>query len=247
MDTAPSGQPPLLRRNKVIWLLSAIALLVLVVWVSRSVARSSPAPAAATGQTLSKPPVHPASSLSWGSAAPGAGQSAEASVPDGLTAQEWAQVQPALASDPDAASELQRIGRWLSFQRRGQRFQEALHRQDHGPETQALARRIDAEIDTHLALGELSGPEALALKSAVLGELEPDTPTRAQTLRQWRETQIDRHPPAADPRDAAYATAQAEIVARWRSQSGESPNSDALRAQLIQARARVYGPSAPAP
>lgn len=248
MDTPPHRLPALLRRHKAIRPLSALALLGLVAWAAQCVGEDSQVPAgpnSVEGTTAGTP--QPVVAASPASAEAVSGSAAEGAVPDGLTPQEWARLRQALADTPDAASELQRIGRWLSFQRQGQRFQDALHRRDHGPQTQALARRIDAEMDTHLALGELSGPEALALKAAVLGELEPDTRVREQALTQWRQAHVDRNLGTMDPRDAAYLAAQAELVNRPGTRTDQPENREALQAQLTRVRERVYGTPASAP
>ena len=250
MDNSPPRGSNSLRRSKAIAVLVACALAGAALWAWPSAKdRSSPSlavlgPAAPRQDAQLQPPTTapnfrpPASPDAALSAAP---------VPEGLTPQEWAELRQALADTPDAASELQRIARWLGFQRRGQRFQDALHRQDHGPESQALARQIDSEIDTHLAQGELSGPEALALKSAVLIELEPDAQAREQALARWRQAQVDKAGPAADPRDAAYLAAQAQVLSQWRAQADRAPDNAALQSQLTQVRTRVYAASAPPP
>ncbi len=250
MDSSLPRGSNSLRRSKAVAVLAACTLAGAVLWAWPSAKdRSPPAPstlatAAPRPAPQQQPPAAAPSALS--AASPDTTLSA-ASVPEGLTPQEWAELRQALADTPDAASELQRIARWLGFQRRGQRFQDALHRQDHGPEALALARQIDEEIDTHLAQGELSGPEALALKSAVLTELEPDARAREQALAAWRQAQVNKAGSAADPRDAAYLAAQAQVLSQWRGQTGQAPDQAALQSQLTQVRTHVYAASAPAP
>lgn len=250
MNSAPSRGSDSSHRSKAIAVLVVCALAGAVLWAWPSAEDRSPPSPAALAATA---PRQPAQQLPLSTApsaqppAPSAAALSASSVPEELTPQEWAQLRQALADTPDAAPELQRIARWLGFQRRGQRFQDALHRQDHGPGTQALARQIDGEIDTHLAQGELSGPEALALKSAVLAELEPDAQTREQTLVRWRQTQVDKAAPAADPRDVAYLAAQAQVLSQWRAQAGHPSDNAALQSRLTQVRTRVYAASAPAP
>lgn len=251
MDSSPSRGSSLLHRGRTTTVLGALALigLVLGVWAWPA-ANDMPLAATATADTLpvAGPPaesevIPPPAVVTR----PAATVASESPAPDGLTPQEWTQLRQALADTPHAASELQRIARWLGFQRRGQRFQDALHRHDHSPETLTLARQIDGEIDTHLNQGELSGPEALALKSAVLTELEPDVQAREQALARWRQGQIDRASAAADPRDAAYLAAQADVLTQWRTPSNHAPDNAALQSQLTRLREHVYAVSSPAP
>lgn len=250
MDNSPPHGSNSLHRSKAAAVLAACALAGAVLWAWPSAKdRSPPSPAApaTAAPRLAAQQQPPATAPSTPSVASPDAALSGASVPEGLTPQEWAELRQALADTPDAASELQRIARWLGFQRRGQRFQDALHRQDHGPEALALARQIDGEIDIHLAQGELSGPEALALKSAVLTELEPDAQAREQALASWRQAQVDKAGPGADPRDAAYLAAQAQVLSQWRAQAGQAPDQAALQSQLTQMRTRVYAASAPPP
>lgn len=245
MDHSPSRGSSLLRRTQAIAVLTAIAAAGWLLWAQQPAKVERPA---AAGASSTSQAVHSADAAPGGSPEPAHAQAATVpAAPDGLTPQEWAQLRQALAGTPDADTELPRIARWLVFQRRGQRFQEALRRQDHGTDTQALARQIDSEIGLHLAQGELSGGEALALKSAVLTELEPDAQARAQALTRWRQTQIDQTPTSTDPRDAIYLAAQAEVLTQWQAQAGQASDPATLQARLSRARERIYGQSPPSP
>ena len=113
--------------------------------------------------------------------------------------------------------------------------------------TNGFRGQIDSEIGLHLAQGELSGGEALALKSAVLTELEPDAQARTQALTHWRQTQIDQTPASTDPRDAIYLAAQAEVLTQWRAQAGQASDPATLQARLSRERERIYGQSPPSP
>lgn len=246
MDRPPSRGSSLLQRTQVIAVLAAVAAAGWLLWARHP--SEVEGPTSAAGASPASPSVSSADAASSVSPDPAQAQAADApAASDGLTPQEWAQLRQSLAGTPDADTELPRIARWLVFQRRGQRFQEALRRQDHGTDTQALARQIDSEIGLHLAQGELSGGEALALKSAVLTELEPDAQARTQALTRWRQTQIDQTPASTDPRDAIYLAAQAEVLTQWRAQAGQASDPATLQARLSRERERIYGQSPPSP
>lgn len=121
-------------------------------------------------------------------------------------------------------------------------FQAARRQGADAATMEPLARRIDAGLAARIGRGEVSGPEALRLKAALLEVLEPDASRRAQALAAWRAEQLRAHPPAADPRDARLAAEQQALVARWRAQAEPGTPPDALLAELDALRQRIYAP-----
>ncbi|MFZ5548238.1 MAG: hypothetical protein ACOZJX_06045 [Pseudomonadota bacterium] len=153
---------------------------------------------------------------------------------------QWAQLQAALAGDPKRDAEIARILDLLDYQRAVRRFA-TLRQAGADPTAQlALARRIDAGLPLRLARGEMSGPEAMRLKAALLEVLEPDAVQRAAALTAWRDHQLRENPPAADPRDAQLQQAQAALVARWRTQASPGTPPDGLVLELDALRQRIY-------
>jgi len=162
-----------------------------------------------------------------------------AALPAGLTADQWQTLQQRVEPGPLHDREVARIVDFLEFQ------QDVVHlrelRADPGAldERRALAARIDAGIATHLALQEISAPEATLLKTAVLAETEPDPTQRATRLADWRRQWASDHPPAIDPRVAEYRRQEAAAVAAWQSgpPSQRDPAQLARRLQQLQSAA----------
>lgn len=161
-----------------------------------------------------------------------------------LDAQQWSRLQQSLAGHPQADAEAARIIELLAYQRSVQQFR--AERQAHAgaatPALAALARRIDEGLDARIARGEVSGPEAQRLKTALLEVLEPDAARRTEALAAWRDAQRAAHPPQTDPRDAQLQQAQQALVARWRRDAPADAAPDVLVAQLEALRQRIYAP-----
>jgi hypothetical protein len=159
-----------------------------------------------------------------------------------LDAERWAQLQQALANHPQPDIETARILDLLAYQRTVQQFRG--ERQSHPggptPTLVALAREIDAGLDTRLARGEVSGPEAQHIKAGLLEVLQPDASRRAGDLLAWREAQQAARPRRADPRDTQLLQEQQALVARWRREAPAGAAPDALVAQLEALRQRIY-------
>jgi hypothetical protein len=163
-------------------------------------------------------------------------------APPLLDAERWAQLQQALAGHPQPDAETARILDLLTFQRTVQQFRS--ERQSHPggstPTLLTLAREIDAGLDTRLARGEVSGPEAQHIKAGLLEVLQPDASRRAGELAAWRDAQLAARPPRADPRDVRLQQEQQALVARWRREAPAGAAPDALVAQLEALRQRIY-------
>lgn len=175
---------------------------------------------------------------------PAAGTQTAASEPL-LDAPQWARLQASLADQPDRDAQTARIVELLAYQRTVRAFQAARQRGADAATMVPLARQIDAGLAARIARGEVSGPEALRLKAALLEALEPDPARRAQALAAWRAGQLQAHPPATDPRDARFAAEQQALVARWRAQAAPGTPPDALLAELDALRQHIYGLPAP--
>jgi hypothetical protein len=166
-------------------------------------------------------------------------------VPALLDADQWAQLQAGLADDPQRDAELARILGLLDYQRAVQRFGALRTAGADAATMLALARRLDAELGQRLARRELSGPEAMRLKAALLEVLEPDPAQRAPALADWGRARLREHPPAVDPRDATLLHAQQALVARWRKQAPAGSPPDELIAALEALRQRTYANNNP--
>lgn len=159
-----------------------------------------------------------------------------------LDAERWAQLQQALAHHPQPDVETARILDLLAYQRTVQQFRGERQARPGVPTPTLveLAREIDAGLDTRLARGEVSGPEAQHIKAGLLEVLQPDASRRAGDLLAWREAQQAARPPRADPRDTQLLQEQQALVARWRREAPAGAAPDALVAQLEALRQRIY-------
>lgn len=161
---------------------------------------------------------------------------------DFLDAEQWARLQEAVAHQSDPDGETARILDFLAYQRTVQRFraERAAHPGAPTPELLALARDIDAGLDSRWARGEVSGPEAQHIKAGLLELLQPDADQRARDLAAWREAQAAIRPRQVDPRDAQLLQAQRALVTRWRQEAPPGASPDELVAQLDSLRQRIY-------
>ncbi len=154
-----------------------------------------------------------------------------------LDPDQWARLTTGLADLPDRDQQTAHIVEFLGFQRSVRMLQA---QRQAGPVDPVLARRLDADLPARVTRGELSGPEAVRLKAALLEALEPDPSRRAAALADWRAELARAHPPASDPRDAQLIQAQQAIVAHWRATAAPGTPPDALLAELEAARQRIY-------
>lgn len=162
---------------------------------------------------------------------------AAAAQPPLLDADQWSRLVAGLADQPDRDQQTARVVEFLGFQRSVRTLQA---QRQAGQVDPALAQRLDADLPARVARGELSGPEAVRLKAALLETLEPDASRRAAALADWRAGLAQAHPPAIDPRDAQLMQAQQVIVAHWRATAAPGTPPDALLAELEAARQRIY-------
>lgn len=213
--------------------------LLCLVAIGAGLAMLKPAP---QGVQRTEPAPAPKPTLATGLQAQVASPSPGASPTPLLDAQRWSQLQQALADHPHPDAETARILDLLAYQRTVQQFR--AERQAHPgtstPTLVALAREIDAGLDTRLARGEVSGPEAQHTKAGLLEVLQPDASRRAGELAAWREAQLAARPHQTDPRDSQLLQEQQALVARWRREAPAGAAPDALVAQLEALRQRIY-------
>lgn len=191
------------------------------------------APAPASADTSAAQPAAPATV-----APPGA-------PPAGVTPEQWQQLQQALANHPAREAELARVGEYLAFQNRFNRFQQLRQQPDAAPaELATLARALDAELPQRLARRELGAGEARLLKMALLQVLQPDDTLRQAALAAWADTEarLAAGRTAPDPRDATWQQQQAAAVAAWQALPEAQRDPRALEQQLETLRQAIYGP-----
>lgn len=159
--------------------------------------------------------------------------------PAGMSPSQWSDLQEALKDHPGHVAELRRVAAYMAFKDRLARFHAAREQASGGPELQALAQQLDAELQTHLAQGDLSPAEAHALKGAVLQVLEPDTDRRFERLAQWAQQQQAQGPAVAtSPRQEQHTQRQAAILAAWQALPPAQRDPRQLQADLEALRLR---------
>jgi len=158
--------------------------------------------------------------------------------PAGMTAPQWRDLQDALKDHPGHVAELRRVAAYMAFKDTLARFQAARELGSDSAELQVLAQQLDANLDAHLAQGDVSAAEAHALKGALLQVLEPDPTRRPDRLARWAQDQPQAPAAAANPRQAHYVQRQAAILAAWQAQPPEQRSPQQLEAELEALRLR---------
>jgi len=172
-------------------------------------------------------------------------------VPPGVSADQWQQITAELSGRPDGPAELKRLHDYYTFADALQRFRALRTARPDDPALLPLARALDAGLSARVQRGEVSGPEGLLLKQAVLQVLETDDVQRAIQLRQWQQQAlaVQQSQDAAQvadsaARDAAFKRQQATIVAAWQARPPDQRDPRLLQQQLDALRRASY-PSTP--
>jgi hypothetical protein len=163
--------------------------------------------------------------------------------PPDVPAQEWQKVSAALSGTPQGREQQPRVGQFLGFQHRVQRWEALRQSSVMSAQRLALAQALMDEVPTHLSRAELTGPEALALESQLAQDIVPDPNARVAYLQtQMRALQAAQ--PAADAQDqarlAAYKAQESVITARWLALPPAQRDAQQLTAQLDAVRAKVF-------
>jgi hypothetical protein len=200
-------------------------------------------------------PFGQGSASSPGGASPGDGATSPPPVaakpvvpptPPGVTTAQWENLIAEVSTRPDAAREIVRLDAYFRFADTVRQFRELTRAADSEPTPAliALARRIDAELDQHIAQRELAGSEAYDIKATVLEVLEPDADAADEKLERWAEglprshTDTDR---AAMQRDAEFEQRRKALVQAWSSQQPPARDPKALERDIQQLRQEIYG------
>jgi hypothetical protein len=231
-----------LLRDKWLWA-GAVLLCVLTVavwWTTQAPPASGAAPQATGG--LAQLPL-----IKRNEAATNKTAQAYGPVPAGLQASEWQQLNESLQDHPQRAQEIARVVGYLQFSRSLAQFQ-TLREQSKSGDTPGqlrdLAAQLSTQLDDRLQHNELSGGEAMLIKTSLLEVLQPDAAQRNAALRTWQQEQEQQRlasraaPP--DAREAAFAREQAAIIAAWSAQPAHQRNEQQLEEQLEALRQRHF-------
>lgn len=195
-------------------------------------------PTVVAQQALPLPTAVPATPATPATPAPSdAAAPLPATMPPGVSAEQWAALRAEFAERP---AELRRLAEHLTFADELDRFRSDRAGGRSG-EQLALARSIDAGLAERLRARELSAAEARLIKIAVLEVLVEDERERHDALGQWEATLA---PSALDPeRSAALADfqrRQANIVAAWRALPPDRRDAHALERELQALRVSSF-------
>lgn len=161
--------------------------------------------------------------------------------PAGLNTQQWQALKLSLADHPQREAELARISALMAFRSDVARLRELRQGGHATPESQTLARRVQADLPTRLASREIGAAEAQALQAAVLEVLQADASQRAAQLSQWRAGLAAAQPPASvDPREQAFSSGQAALLAAWQAEPAGQRDPAQLQGRIEALRHSLF-------
>lgn len=167
--------------------------------------------------------------------------------PSDFTAEDWAALKEAMSKTPNPRSELERVVKYLRFQKGFEQWQSLQDSPDVSTRHQ-LARRLLEQIPERLKQAELTMGEALMLEAALWADLEPNEELRKQKLEQAQTALYAASPqPDAEQqsRDAGllkeYKRREAAILAEFQARPEGQRDQVKLEQALDAARVSVYG------
>ncbi|MBI2734318.1 MAG: hypothetical protein HYX44_13755 [Aquabacterium sp.] len=167
--------------------------------------------------------------------------------PSDFTPEDWSALKEAMSKTANPRSELERVVKYLRFQKGFEQWQSLQDSPDVSKRHQ-LARRLLEQIPERLKQAELTMGEALMLESALWTDLEPNDDIRKQKLEQVQAALNGAAPqPDAEQqaRDAAlqkeYKRREAAILADFQARPENQRDQVKLEQALESARVSVYG------
>lgn len=167
--------------------------------------------------------------------------------PSDFTPEDWAALKEAMSKTTNPRSELERVVKYLRFQKGFEQWQSLQDSPDVTTRHQ-LARRLLEQIPDRLKQAELTMGEALMLESALWADLEPNEELRKQKLEQAQSALYGAAPqPDAEQqtRDAGllkeYKRREAAILADFQAKPESQRDQIKLEQALEAARVSVYG------
>jgi len=171
----------------------------------------------------------------------------EGGRPSDFTPEDWSALKEAMSKTANPRSELERVVKYLRFQKGFEQWQSLQDSPDVTTRHQ-LARRLLEQIPDRLKQAELTMGEALMLESALWTDLEPNDDIRKQKLEQAQAALSGAAPqPDAEQqaRDAAlqkeYKRREAAILADFQAKPENQRDQVKLEQALESARVAVYG------
>jgi hypothetical protein len=161
--------------------------------------------------------------------------------PSDFTPEEWAALKDAMAQTPNPRAELDRVVKYLRFQKGFEQWQSL---QD-GPDVltrRKLAEKLLGQVPERLAQAEVTYGEAALLQTSLIADIEPNESLRQQRLEQ-AQAQLAAAAPTASP-DVLYPEykrREAAIVAAYQALPESRRDPGQLTRDLDAARVAVYG------
>ena len=199
----------------------------------------------ATQLGSSASPAASGSAWPWAIPAPASAQptAAASDTPPDVPPDEWAQMKKALGATQEGRKQLPRVGAFLGFKHRAERW-EALNKQGvQSAEKTQLAQQLLDDLPDHVGRGEVTGFEARALEAQLIPDAVPDTSQQQQALIAENariEAAVPKPDPQAASRMAAYKQQEAAITAQWLAMPPAGRDSQWLESQLNAARERAF-------
>lgn len=167
--------------------------------------------------------------------------------PSDFSLEDWAALKEAMSKTANPRSELERVVKYLRFQKGFEQWQSLQDSPDVGTRHK-LAQRLLEQIPERLKQAELTMGEALMLESALWSDLEPNEEARKLKLEQ-AQVKLNGAAPQPDAaqqaREAAlqkeYKRREAAILADFQSKPESQRDQAKLEQALDAARMAVYG------
>lgn len=169
--------------------------------------------------------------------------------PADFSAEDWAALKEAMARTPNPRAELERVVKYLRFQKGFEQWQ-SLREGPDVVQRRQLAERLLAQVPDRLRESEVTYAEAAMLQGALLADLEPDERARAQRMKAL-EADLHQAAPQIDPAQQArnealereYKRREAAIVADYQARPEAQRDQAKLERDLESARRAVWGTS----
>ncbi len=166
--------------------------------------------------------------------------------PSDFSVEDWAALKLAMAKMSDPEAELERVVKYLRFQKGVAQWQSLQDGSDLAKRKQ-LAERLLEQVPERLTQSELTFGEATLLQAALMADLEPSEELRRQRLEVLQQ-QLKAAAPQIDPQQQArdenlereYKRREAAIVADFQSRPEAQRNHDKLEQDLDAARRAVW-------
>jgi hypothetical protein len=178
--------------------------------------------------------------------------SAHAVAVHGLTAEQSETLQLAFLGHPAAARDLPYAADRVVFRSRWNRFValKGVPGADATGERIALARQLDAGLDTRIERHEIRYSEAVSIKAALLEVLDPSSARRHQALAAWQKSipaqtgSSGPHGRIWTPQERAeeFERLKATAIAEWESQPADERDPEELRQYLVHLRESTLEP-----